>query len=64
MITTELDHYSSAQMMLDFKHCYKCHKIDDLYDLFQTKCKNCGGDDCHVLQRQNKDRNEGGDKKC
>lgn len=58
VITTELDHYSSAQMIRDFRYCYKWHKIDDLYDLFQTKCKNCGGDDCHVLQRQKKHRSE------
>mmetsp|Transcript_38660 Transcript_38660/g.61713 ORF Transcript_38660/g.61713 Transcript_38660/m.61713 type:complete len:200 (+) Transcript_38660:32-631(+) len=55
VITTELDHYSSGQMILDFKHCKSAHDINDLHGLFQTKCKNCGGDDCPVMIRQRVD---------
>ena len=58
VITTELDNYSSQQMIRDFKHCKISHSINDLYDLFQTKCKNCGGDECPVLKRQKNDRND------
>eukprot|EP00483_Globobulimina_turgida_P003660 UN03666 len=57
VITGELDNYSSQQMINDFGHSKKAHDIKELTDLFQTKCKNCGGDQCFVVQRQQNDIN-------
>eukprot|EP01083_Nonionella_stella_P167685 564275_1 len=58
VITEELTHYSKDQMLNDFKHCQASIGIDQLNDLFQTKCKNCGGEDCPVLQRKTQKAND------
>ena len=53
VITTELDCYSSEQMISDFKHSKEIHNdTEQLTNLFQTKCKNCGGDECTILLRK------------
>eukprot|EP01083_Nonionella_stella_P202124 738715_1 len=61
VITKDLDNYSKEQMISDFKHCQTSISMDELNDLFQTKCKNCGGDDCPVLQRKTKTMNDAQD---
>eukprot|EP01083_Nonionella_stella_P010197 29127_1 len=58
VITEELTHYSKDQMLNDFKHCQASIGIDELNDLFQTKCKNCGGEACPVLQRKTQKAND------
>eukprot|EP01084_Bolivina_argentea_P149971 261902_1 len=57
VITKELANYSSEQMINDFKHSKQTHDINELNDLFQLKCKPCGGNECPVLQRQDTDKN-------
>eukprot|EP01084_Bolivina_argentea_P208366 355291_1 len=41
VITKDLTNYSKEQMINDLKHSQASHALDELNQLFQTKCKNC-----------------------